>query len=208
MGSVTPVSEAVAAIAVIVLAVLGLVNVVPGVMVAVATIVVGAAILLQGAGTASAYSRLITVGAATGAEALGGGITLEFLAGGAGIVLGILALFAHVATLVPAAVIVFGGSLLLSGGAMVRRASLEAVPPTATPQERAAAMIAEQMAGVATGAQIMIGIAAIVLGILALVPIHDATLSLVGLLAIGAALLIAATATGGAVVTNVFRLGH
>lgn len=43
----------------------------------------------------------------------------------------------------------------------------------------------------------MIGIAAIALGILALVRIHDVVLTLVGLLSVGAALLISAAASAG-----------
>jgi hypothetical protein len=51
----------------------------------------------------------------------------------------------------------------------------------------------------------MIGIAAIILGILALIPIHDIGLTLVGLLAVGASLLMTAVATGGLVSNGVHR---
>lgn len=205
-GTVTPLSETAAAIAVIVLAVLGLLNVVPETMMAVATIVVGAAILLQGAQTVGEYSRLVTTGAGAFAvsSAWSGGVTLEFLSGGVGIVLGILALFTHPQALTQAALIVFGATLLLSGAVVARRAPGTAVPAGASPQDRAAAAVAAQMAAVTSGGEIMIGIAAIVLGILALVPIHATILTLVGLLAVGAALLMAAVSTDG-VVATVFR---
>jgi len=202
--AVTPVSESVAAIAIIVLTVLGLVDVVPGAMVAIATIVVGAAILLQGAQEVGEYSRLITTGGATASMASdtwGGGVTLEFLAGGVGIVLGILALFSHTPILAPAALIVFGGTLLLIGSVAARRTP--ALSETGA-REQVARAIAAQMSGVASGAQIMIGIAAIVLGILALIPIHDTVLTLVGLLAVGASLLMSAVASGG-LMMNVLR---
>ena len=205
-NTVTPLSESVAAIAIIVLAVLGLLNVVPEVLMAIATIVVGVAILLQGAQTVGEYSRLIAAGpgAATVSSTLSGGITLEFLSGGVGIVLGILALFAHTPTLAPAALIVFGATLLLNGAIVAARATEPRAPVGAPPQAQAAEAIAAQMAGVTCGAEIMIGIAGIVLGILALVPIHAAILTLVGLLAIGAALLMAAVSSDG-MVTSVFR---
>lgn len=205
-NAVTPLSESVAAIAIIVLAVLGLLNVVPEAMMAIATIVVGVAILLQGAQTVGEYSRLITAGpgAVAVSGTLSGGVTLEFLSGGVGIVLGILALFSHTPTLAPAALIVFGATLLLNGAIVASRATEPRTPVGAPPQAQAAEAIAAQMAGVTCGAEIMIGIAGIVLGILALVPIHAAILTLVGLLAIGAALLMAAVSADG-MVTSVFR---
>jgi hypothetical protein len=200
--AVAPVSESAAAIAVIVLTILGLLNVVPGAMVAIATIVVGAAILLQGAQTATDFSRLVVADSSMSAASAtwGGSITLEFLAGGVGIVLGILALFSQTPTLTPAALIVFGGTLLLIGSTMARvgsTASATSIRPEAAPQERATDVMVAQMSGIASGAQIMIGIAAIVLGILALVPIHGAILTLIGLLAVGASLLVSTVAGGG-----------
>jgi hypothetical protein len=205
-NAVTPLSESIAAVAVIVLAVLGLVNVVPETMVAIATIVVGAAILLQGAQTVSEYSRLIAAGSGALAisSTLSGGVTLEFLSGGIGIVLGILALFSHTPTLAPAALIVFGATMLLNGAIVARGPSKPMAAAGTSPQTQAAEVIATQMATVTSGAQIMIGIAAIVLGILALVPIHATILTLVGLLAVGAGLLMAAVSTDG-MVTSVFR---
>lgn len=204
-SAVTPLSESVAAIAVIVLAVLGMVDVVPEAMMAIATIVVGAAILLQGAQTVGEYTRLIEAGSSALAVSgtWGGGVTLEFLSGGVGIVLGILALFSHTPTLAPAALIVFGATLLLNGAIVARKASTTGASAAASPQGQAAEAIAAQMAAVTSGAEMMIGIAAIVLGILALVPIHAAILTLVGLLAVGAALLVAAVSTDG-MVASVF----
>lgn len=205
-NAVTPLSESIAAIAIIVLAVLGLLNVVPEAMMAIATIVVGVAILLQGAQTVGEYSRLIAAGPGGFAvsSTLSGGITLEFLSGGVGIVLGILALFSHTPTLAPAALIVFGATLLLNGAIVAFRAAGPRAALGASPQAQAAEAIAVQMAGVTCGAEIMIGIAGIVLGIIALMPIHAAILTLVGLLAVGAALLMAAVSTGG-MVTSILR---
>jgi hypothetical protein len=119
--------------------------------------------------------------------AVGGGITLEFLAGGAGVVLGILALLTP-ATLVlsAAALIVFGGTLLLSAGATARASEIQSDSATLSMSARS---LLRETAGVASGAQIMIGIGAIVLGILALVGLHAAILTLVAQLAIGASLL-------------------
>jgi hypothetical protein len=54
------------------------------------------------------------------------------------------------------------------------------------------------MAELAGGGQVLIGVAALVLGILALIPIHGEVLTLVGLLAVGASLLMSGTASSGA----------
>lgn len=195
----TPLSESVAAIAVIVLAILGLANVAPHAMAAIATIVVGGAILLMGAQMVGEFTHLAsTGGAATNLPGSWmGGLSLEFLAGGAGIVLGILALFSNTPALTPAALVVFGGTLLLNGSLVTRRA-LIAPSAAASPQDATAAAIAAQMAELAGGGQVLIGIAALVLGILALIPIHGEVLTLVGLLAVGASLLMSGTASSGA----------
>lgn len=199
VATATPLSEMAAAIGIIVLSVLGLVGVVPVVMLAVATIVAGAAILLQGAQLANEYRRLlIQPGGGAGAAAFGSGITLDFLAGGAGIVLGIIGLFSNPGVLIPAALIVFGAALLLSGGAAARAGSVQ----SAIPEEGAALMIAEQMGAMTAGAQVLIGIAVVVLGILALIPIHPGVLVLVGLLAVGAGLLMVSAASSGSLLAR------
>jgi hypothetical protein len=190
-AAITPVSslsEAAAAIAVIVLAILGLVGVIPDIMMGITTIVVGCGILLLGAQTAAEYAQLATVtpiAASVGGAGATGGITLDFLAGGTGIVLGILAIFSHLAVLAPAALIVFGGTLLLVGGVMARRR----MTPMVSAESAVGDALGEEMSLVAGGAQLLIGIAAIVLGILALIPIHAVVLTLVGMLAVGAGLL-------------------
>lgn len=200
MTTVTPVTEAVAAVAIIVLTILGLVNVVPGTMMGVAVIVVGAAILLQGAQTVGEYSRVaVESGGAVAANGAGGGITLDFLAGGAGIVLGILSLFAHAEQFAPAALIVFGGTLLLSGGIAGVSASPTSRPEAeASPSERAMAAITRETSAIAAGAQVLVGIAAIVLGILALALVQPAILTLVGLLVVGGAFLMRSATVDGA----------
>lgn len=183
--SVAPMSETVAAIAVIVLTILGLVDVIPGIMMSIATIVVGAAILLQGANTATEYAHALSDGAESTAG-MGGGVTLEFLAGGAGIVLGILSLFTHAMALAPAALIVFGGVLLLAGSVGAGLSGRQAA--AALQGDAALQLMARQASAAAAGGEALVGIAAIILGILALIPIHGEILTLVGLLAVGGGL--------------------
>src|SRR5574337_677147 len=116
---------ALAGAAAVVLAILGLADIEPHYMLAIAAIVVGAALLAQ-AGFVAAEASTIA-----GAEQLGrtgkaefeGGISAEALAGGAAIVLGILALVGFspmVLNLV--ALLAIGAAILLGGAALGGRA--------------------------------------------------------------------------------------
>ena len=202
LASVAPVMEpaieAGAGIAVVVLTILGLADVSPGALAAIATIVIGAGLLMQVADAGTEYARLTAKSDAAPLTGVmfGGGATVGFLAGGVGIVLGILALLGvNAAHLTPAALIVFGGALLLSAGVS---AEMNKARIHASSESAAARAMAEQAATAAAGAQALIGLAAIILGILALVPTHATILLLVGLLAVGASLLLTAAATAGA----------
>jgi hypothetical protein len=117
------VGEAIAAIVTIILTILALAHVVPEFLVAIATIVFGAALLLHGSATLAEYAR-VTIQAGTGSTTatLGdGGLSVLFLAGAAGVVLGILALLGistHELTAI--AVIAFGAALILSSSLAMR----------------------------------------------------------------------------------------
>lgn len=191
-----PVTEAAAGLVVIVLAILGLASVAPQDLAAIAAIVVGAALLLQVANAAGEYVLEAGSGvlpAAAGTE-LGSALAVGFMAGGVGIVLGILALLGvGTAHLVSAALIVFGGTLLLSAGltAQMSRARIGV-------EAGAAQAMTRQAAVVAAGAQALIGLAAAILGILAVLQIEASTLVLIGFLAVGASLLLTSAAIAGA----------
>jgi hypothetical protein len=177
--------EAIAGIGVVVLAILGLAGILPLYMTAIATIVAGAALLFGGGAVASRfdYLRRHAADEAKFAE-LSGGVSVEFVGGAAGVVLGILALIGMVpATLLPVAAIVFGGSLLIGTSATSR---LNHFPTIGETQTQGDYWAREATAG-ATGAQLLIGLAAIALGILALVGFSWMTLTLVALLCVGSA---------------------
>jgi hypothetical protein len=92
-----------------VLAILALVGILPRELTSVAAIAVGAAFFCEGGTLAAAYRRTLS------RSVIRAGITAEFLAGLAGIVLGILALFLDLTmSLLGAAIIVFGATMLLS----------------------------------------------------------------------------------------------
>lgn len=187
--------EAVVAAATVVLAILGLAGVYPGLMIPIAVITTACAMLLKGGGVASRFNWLVReTGSGVGPRAeLESGMSAELLAGAAGIALGVLALIGLVpVTLAAVAIIVFGGALLLGGGETFRVSHLGPVGSShgETTTERVARMSAES----AAGGESLVGIAAVVLGILAIVGIQPGLLTLVGLLCLGGAMLLSGAA--------------
>ncbi len=180
------VAEGIGAIGAIVLAVIGLAGIMTSDMAAIATIVIGAVILMEGGLAGLTWRRLPSHGAnQRQAQELSGGVTAEFFGGLAGIVLGILGLFQALPdTLLAAAVLVFGATLLLGGGAVSRLIWPVQLQVQVPPQNAPGAVVA-----VGTGGHMLVGLAAIVLGILAIIGMVPMTLILVGLLSLGASAL-------------------
>jgi hypothetical protein len=190
-------AEAVVGAAAVVLAILGLANIWPGYMASIATIAVGAALLFEGGAIASRYSYLVK---RTGATEVGGGVSAEILGGAAGIALGILALMGIMpATLMPIAIIVFGGALLVGSAATSRLNALS----TWRMSDRARDVTREAIE-MASGTEVLIGIGAVVLGILALLGMAPRTLVLIALLALGATVLFSGSAISSRML-NIFR---
>lgn len=176
-------SEGAAGIAAIVLAVIALAGVSPETIAAIITIVIGIGLMVQAFNSAAESSKSMAVGAAASAQAteIGGAAMVDILTGITGIVLGVLALVGiNASHLVPAALIVFGGGLLLGGAIEMR--------PGPLPSSAAAG-----------GMEVMVGMAAIVLGILSLILMHSSVLVLVGFIAVGAAMLMVSATFSGAV---------
>jgi hypothetical protein len=184
-GSMT---EAICGAATMVLAILGLAGILPWYMASIATIAFGVALLAQGSAIAARYSHLLRE--ATPYEwdtrtEVGGGMGAEILAGGAGVVLGVLGLLGiGASTLIPIAVIVFGGALLLGSGAATDLGGFAAQGASSS-----FAHAARQATIAASGAQVLLGVAAIVLGIIALVSLDWLLVTLVALLVVGASVL-------------------
>src|SRR5436190_23896363 len=89
-GAAGPLTEGAAGIAAISLSLIGIVSVTPGLLPAIATIVIALGLMVEGANAAIAYSETMMraeAGAPEVAE-LGADITCEFMAGACGIVLG------------------------------------------------------------------------------------------------------------------------
>lgn len=182
-SKIEPVSEAVAGLAVVILSILGLAAVSPTFLVAIAVIVFGVELLLSGSASAAGLVRVLEQrpdgGAGNGSPM--SGLSTIFLAGVAGIVLGILALLdVSSMHLVSIAVIAFGAALLISSNANMRLRIMEI---GAESRDRAGAKLAEGVTSDTAGLQTMSGLTAIVLGILALAGFVPVTLTLVALLA-------------------------
>lgn len=189
-GSIT---EALCGAATVVLAIIALAGTLPGYLASIATIVFGVALIAQGGAIASRYRHLLRETAPyewdTRTE-LGGGMGAELFGGICGIVLGILGLIGlGTAVLLPIAVIVFGGAILLGSGATADLSTLGLGV-----QHERFAHIARQASMASAGTQALVGIGAIVLGILALVGLDTVTLTLVGLLVLGGSVLLSGTA--------------
>jgi hypothetical protein len=188
-------AEAVAGGAAAVLAILGLAGALPMILASIAAILAGASFLFEGAAVAARYRRLA-------AEAGGGeaqietGMSAEIVGGLAGIALGILALVGvATVTLLAAGAIVFGGTLLFGSPVVYRESRTE-------PGSQILDEMARHMAAGAAGAQALIGIGAITLGILALCGIASQTLVLVAFLCVGGAAML----SGGALTNKMVSL--
>jgi hypothetical protein len=188
-------AEAVAGGGALVLAILGLAGLLPMVLASIAIIAAGAAFLFQGAAVAARH-RLLTLEAGGGEAEIEIGVSAEIIGGLAGIALGILALIGvETMALLAVSAIVFGGTLLFGSPAVYRASRAE-------PGNQVLDEIARQTTAGAAGAQALVGIGAITLGILALVGIVPQTLVLVAVLCVGGAALL----SGGALTTKMVGL--
>jgi hypothetical protein len=190
--------EAAIGIAVVVLAIIGLAHAGSDFFGAIAAILLGAALLAQGGAVGAEYSKLLSVitGGTLGAIELGGGMTVEVLAGGSIVVLGILALLGFSPdVLLSAGVIAVGASLILAAGALQR---LNTLKVQAAGLSEMAQKVTEGAVACAVTAQVLCGGAGIVLGILALTVMgHANALMLVGLLVLGATAALSGTTLTG-----------
>lgn len=167
------IAEGAGAISTIILAIIGLAGVLANIVAPVAAIVIGVVFLMEGV-MLNATARRLSPQGAKRSLGMANGMTAGFFGGLAGIVLGILALFQTAPgerpeILLAVAVLVYGTALLVGGGAF----SLTATPEPST------------TIGPMSSGSLLIGLAAVVLGILAIIGLAPMTLVLVGLLSLG-----------------------
>jgi hypothetical protein len=190
-------------IAVAILAILALIGLIPAVLVAIAGIVFGVAILLEGLSITSQYNHLAHQIAIDRSERVevGGSGGVELLVGLAAIALGILSLLGvDASVLIPALIIAGGVGLILSAGSLQRLNDLNL--SLFVDSEIGRSVGRNSMMG-SEVAQVLGGLGAVVLGILSLVIIAPAaaeglgTLPQVGILVLGAASAISGAALAG-----------
>jgi hypothetical protein len=193
--------EAIGGAAAVVLSIIGLARIFPGFMAAVSAIALGVALLFEGGFIASEYSRILKRsgnGKLETAE-LGGGLSTQTLAGGAVIVLGILSLLGIATwTLLPISALILGAGVLFGSGVASR---LNAVKIETSEESERAQRIAHEMVSATAAGQVLVGLSAIVLGILALIGIAPDVLTLVAMLAVGASILLTGSAVTGRMLT-------
>lgn len=192
--------DAVGGIATVVLAIVGLAGVRADILAPIAVIVFGAALLIQGGAMLSDYAQ-ISLPAGVSAEQFGiGGLSALFLVGAAGIVLGVLALVGIVPmTLTAASVIAFGGALLLSSNSVRQLYLLRSTSMRAGVAQAGPHFIAGEMASGSAGVQLLAGLTAIVLGILAITGINPLTLVMSALIVLGATIVLSGSTLSGIV---------
>ncbi len=189
--------------AALVLGILGLLNISPMYMAPIAAICAGAGILAQGGSVAARYhaltQELMRTESGIDRTETGGGIGSEIVGGLAGIVLGVLALLSIVSlTLLCVAAIVLGATLVMSSGAVSHLNTLAAHRDIrAEPMDH----YAHQALNAAAGAQVMVGLGSVVLGILALMGTYPLTLVLISMLAIGCSVFLSGSALGSRILT-------
>lgn len=191
--------EAIVGGAAAVLAILALAEILPETLAPIATIAVGFALLIKSASVASQAFRIRSELAESPSEQieLGTGMSSELLAGMAGIVLGVLALLGmSPLTMMSIAVIAFGAAMLFGGGETLRISRLGSEMEHGSIQH-----LAGLAARSAAGAETMVGIGAVVLGILALTSAEPLVFILSGLLILGAAQLITGLMESGRMAT-------
>jgi len=190
-------ADALGGIATIVLAIIGLSGVRPEMLVAIAAVVFGAALLIQGGAMLTEFAQIELTPDANVASS-GGGLSALFMVGFAGIVLGVLALLGvHAPTLTAIAAIAFGAALVISSSAvwqLLTSRSVTARFQTRSPMLR---VVASEVAAGSSGVQAMAGLAAIVLGILAVSGTFTASLTLIALLVAGAAIVLTGSSLSG-----------
>ncbi len=192
--------DALGGIATMVLAIIALTGVKSDVLLSIATIVFGAALLIQGGAMLSEFAQ-IEVTAEVPAGSSGAGLSGLFLVGVAGIVLGVLALLGvYPLILASVAVIAFGGALVVSASSVWQLLTSRSVAARFQNRGSMLSAIASDVAAGSSGVQGMAGLAVIVLGILAVSGTYSLALTLVALLVAGAALVMTGSTLSGTMI--------
>ncbi len=198
--------DAIGGIAAGVLAIIGLTGFDPEGMAAIAVIVLGAAFLVQTGAILAEYSHIVYPDGAMSTSAnnmAGEGLASMLMVGAGGIVLGVLALLSiETVALTAIAVIAYGAALVLSSSSVRSLYLLRGQRARARSGQE---LLLTQMASGSAGVQLLTGLAALVLGILAVAGHDPRVLSLAALLVLGITVLLTGSALSTLVVSFVRR---
>ncbi|HKD17146.1 MAG TPA: hypothetical protein VKG23_04690 [Thermoanaerobaculia bacterium] len=190
------VAEAIAGGAAVILAILGLIGLLPLTLCAIGIIAVGVAMLLGGAAVVARHREF--TGTASGPRAVANSMELVAFGGVGAVVLGILALLRVIPyTLLPIAALLSGATLVVVSSVIGRLDALIQRQRQAPTTDRT-----EQAVRGASGFDTIVGIGAIVLGILGLSGNNPVTLTLVVALAVGVAVLL----SGSSLAARIYRV--
>ncbi len=184
--------DATGGVATVALAICGLANVHPQLMTAIATIVLGVALMIQGGTVLSDYAQVSVPSETSATHFSGSGVVALFLAGAVGIILGVLGILGvHPTVLSAIAMISFGVGLILSSNSLWIVYAVRRSAATAGVARLSREALANDIASGSAGIQALAGIAAIVLGLIALAGHeNDLTVNLAALVAVGAAVVL------------------
>ena len=198
--------DAIGGIAVAILAIIGLTGFDAERMAGIATIVLGAALLIQGGTILSEYAQVYQAAASPpAADRVGGdGLAAMFVVGAGGLVLGVLALLGLVPVDMTAiAVIAYGSALVLSSTSVRQLHLLQAQNLQMVSSHSGHELLAGQMASGSAGIQLLTGLTATVLGILAVAGHDPVVLTLAALLVLGITVLLTGSALSSLVLSFV-----
>jgi hypothetical protein len=177
-----------------VLAIIALTGGFPELLLSISIIALGVALMFEGAAISLRLYNLLSETARNrfSMAELGLGTTAETIAGVFSAALGVLAILQiHPMFLIPAAIVVVGASLVLGAGT---NAKINAIKIRKVEEHPFAQEITRQIVWAATEIQVLSGVGAITLGILALSGVAPVVLSLVAILAMAASILLSGTA--------------
>jgi hypothetical protein len=180
----------------VILAIIGLSGVHSLGMVAVSVIVVGLALLVESGIMGAEYTHLLAhVGKddITRMEVTAG-LGMEGVAGVVAVIFGVLALSGvNPNAMIAIGTLLLGAGVMFTSGLHDRIRTMRVSPRVEHDQMD---RVTRELLGTATGAQVLVGLGAVILAILALVGFAPITLTLVAVLAIGASILIGGAMLG------------
>ena len=192
--------DAVGGIATVVLAIVALAGVHQDVLAPIAVIVFGAALLIQGGAMVSEFAQIGLPAGASADHFELGGLSALFMVGAAGIVLGVLALIGIAPmVLTPVAIIAFGAAAVISSNSVRQLYGLRSAAMRLAGPQTGSTFLAGEMASGSAGVQLLAGLAAIVLGILAVTGTNPAILTFSALIVLGAAIVLSGSTLSGIV---------